>query len=1621
MAETFEMNLITSKVISGLLDSSNSGYGPLWQFDVVSGSTFYKYYALTESNSSQAGSHGRIDKNGTNTSISAASVGINTRMGLKGGTNKVVFLVNEYPYSSSTSIVTFDPTNSYSKLDSTIIDSDGDWEYASHYVDSSGTIWILISAGTGSSAMHMFKISTTGAISRSGTYVNFSSSYTQFIIINNKVYWAMKSGSTTSYKTSSFVFNGSADSTSTSPGSDPIFKMFSDESGKVLKVFYDPSNFNHQIVIPLSGTCFYVLTGNGSSVTVTKKTVKQAFTYTASTRVGYPVACVYDGKDEIITFDSPNTSQIKSCGYKRSSTYYGIFDIGEAVPASNTFSSFILATKRTNNNTKNTISLYSDVPPVASPTISKSTLASSTTASSVTFKGTYTIDPSLSVSSIKVYNSNTKVTTNATVTTSSKSWSANVSLGTGSNTLTATITDSNSQTASVSGTITRNVPTYSAPTISRTTLASYTTATSVTFKGTYTIDSSLSVSSIKVYNSATGTTTTATVTTSSKSWSASITLGSVGTKNTLTATITDSNGQTATCSDYITRVAKPTISRTTLPSTTTSSSTTFSGSYTVDSNLSVSSIKVYNDNTGTTTTATVNTTNKTWSASISLGYGRNNLTATITDSNSSTATCTDYITRNTSVPSITCANPSSNVSVSGITSYTLSGTATAATSTYPISTVKVNSTSATLTAGSGNTKNWSITVSLADGTNTFNIVATDTYGSSNSMTRTITRNRTAPTITFTAPTNGVKLAYNASPYHWAGTLTKDPLATWSSFKLTMWDNVSSGDLDNVNAANGTWAVYTYMAVGKNNVAKVEATDSFGQTATATLTYSRKYDAPKITWSSPTNTAFITKTQTPITGLVDWYYLNGYTPVDGFVKLAYTKVIRGGTETNNYYNATLGAGSDTIITENGTDFHYWRQSWSYTPTYEGDFSYIEIAANACTADDSSSEDMYETRNFPTEARTILYSTKKPSITITNPTTAITVYSPTYTITGTCMPAFGDKYSFTSVMLNGALIPLTVTQDFPTTGVHWEKEITLEVGDNNISVYAVDGAANMSPTLTRTITYKSIDLYCNVEVDFDGLITNEIKMREFTCKAGSPNKVKYLRCYENGTQIGETVSGGDYYEGIYTMGISPDVEGKNEYYIEMEDYAGNKVKSSKFYVTYTVKTATITITSPTEGQVFKSKVTAISDLAADTTKTVTGSVTCGNTYTTVTEIAGDGTPITVSNPSGTTNFTYQHTTKVGTNSTIVTATNSAGNIATLARNFVYVPYMAPTIELSGVLKYTNNSSVTIKDNEWWVVLNHARASLVGTSNLDAITNVKVTSSDGKTVQLQFSEDENAETGENTTTYKISAKTLELVDTSVEALETPREITLTLVATSKFGEVTSKQIGKIKYFAGKPVITFTNAEQNLITNQPSWNILGTVTKYEHTDPVIYIDGNGSAVLTAASGDRNWTFDKKVSLPSDGGYDFLFKVTDIYGNEAEANYFIQRFTQPPLITITDPKENLITNSLEIASHVIGETKPAANFVTLSLVTVNGTPYTLAVAPDDRGYFAIDTVANGIVEGVNEITVRVTDSVGNVATVTRHLRLDTHAPLIKDILADSISVDTNGIIHLTCKVTDPD
>lgn len=62
---------------------------------------------------------------------------------------------------------------------------------------------------------------------------------------------------------------------------------------------------------------------------------------------------------------------------------------------------------------------------------------------------------------------------------------------------------------------------------------------------------------------------------------------------------------------------------------------------------------------------------------------------------------------------------------------------------------------------------------------------------------------------------------------------------------------------------------------------------------------------------------------------------------------------------------------------------------------------------------------------------------------------------------------------------------------------------------------------------------------------------------------------------------------------------------------------------------------------------------------------------------------------------------------------------------------------------------------------------------------------------------------------------------------------------------------------------------------------------------------------------------------------------------------------------------------------------------------------------------------ATGLNDGQNTITVVSTDSIGKATTVTRHVTLDTKAPIITDVVAEATTVDSGGTIKITFKVTD--
>ena len=149
-----------------------------------------------------------------------------------------------------------------------------------------------------------------------------------------------------------------------------------------------------------------------------------------------------------------------------------------------------------------------------------------------------------------------------------------------------------------------------------------------------------------------------------------------------------------------------------------------------------------------------------------------------------------------------------------------------------------------------------------------------------------------------------------------------------------------------------------------------------------------------------------------------------------------------------------------------------------------------------------------------------------------------------------------------------------------------------------------------------------------------------------------------------------------------------------------------------------------------------------------------------------------------------------------------------------------------------------------------------------------------------------------------------------------------------------------------------------------------------------------------------------------SDGSNSVSLQVTDNDGNVsdvAEVTFVIS--TSAPTLNVTSPTDNLLTNSNKVT--VAGTAAAGSDAVTLTEVTINGEPAEVG----EGGAFSEEIT---LTEGENTITIIAKDSLGKTTTVTRHVTVDTKAPIISDVEAEATTVDANSTIHLTFKVTDP-
>ena len=153
-----------------------------------------------------------------------------------------------------------------------------------------------------------------------------------------------------------------------------------------------------------------------------------------------------------------------------------------------------------------------------------------------------------------------------------------------------------------------------------------------------------------------------------------------------------------------------------------------------------------------------------------------------------------------------------------------------------------------------------------------------------------------------------------------------------------------------------------------------------------------------------------------------------------------------------------------------------------------------------------------------------------------------------------------------------------------------------------------------------------------------------------------------------------------------------------------------------------------------------------------------------------------------------------------------------------------------------------------------------------------------------------------------------------------------------------------------------------------------------------------------------------------TDGENTIKFQVTDNDGNASQlaTTTFIVS-TAAPSLNVTTPTEGLITNSNKLT--VRGSTTPGSTAVTIATVKVNNQTVELTGEGNTKNFSHEIT----LVEGQNTITIVSTDSIGKVTTVTRHVTLDTKAPVITDVHAAAVTVTAGGQVKITFKVTDPE
>lgn len=218
----------------------------------------------------------------------------------------------------------------------------------------------------------------------------------------------------------------------------------------------------------------------------------------------------------------------------------------------------------------------------------------------------------------------------------------------------------------------------------------------------------------------------------------------------------------------------------------------------------------------------------------------------------------------------------------------------------------------------------------------------------------------------------------------------------------------------------------------------------------------------------------------------------------------------------------------------------------------------------------------------------------------------------------------------------------------------------------------------------------------------------------------------------------------------------------------------------------------------------------------------------------------------------------------------------------------------------------------------------------------------------------------------------------------------------------------------------ITYPTASALITSNRPviKWKVTDDDSGVNPSTIGITIDSGtkitGDAITkTAVSGGYECSYTPTSAL-ADGSHTIKVDASDYDGNSATTKSVTFKIdTVPPTLNISSPVDGLVTNTASLT------VKGVTNDVTSSPVTVtiklnNGTAESINVETDGT-FSKILTLANG----TNTITITATDSAGKSTTVTRTVKLDTTAPVIKSVTMTPNPVDSGKTFVISVEVTD--